>query len=269
MENESNETENEEKYLDVNSSFVLKETLRNLALLFTTVTAITFYNGFFYYGSYLWFWGLAPDLSLINFEEILIRGVEVYCLLFIECIGSAKFLSFLAIPAVLLFVLLFLVSDRVRPTVNKFFDFCDKKFNVKASQQVIIEALVNYLTLIGSVFMLLGLLMFLRTYSVEQGKNAAQKHQKNIVEGIEAKTAFKLLRLSYLDETNQPKTIDTYLINASSTHQAFYVEPDILVLPILRILSIRNIGVKLESKAISEIETSAETEATISTETTQ
>ena len=239
---------------DGNSPFVLKETLRNLAWIFTVVTAITFYNGFFYHASYLWFWGLAPDLSLINFQEILIRGVEVYCLLFIECITSVKFLSFLAIPVFLLLILLYLVTDRVRPTVNKFLDFCDKKFSVKATQQVIIDSIVNYLIIIGSIFVIVALLMFLRNYAVEQGEKAAQKHQKNIIEGVEAQTPFKLNQLTYLDGLNQPNTIDTYLINASLTHSAFYVGSDVLILPTSRILSIRNMGVKSEAEATSKPE---------------
>lgn len=239
---------------NINSSVFLKNTLHNLALLFSLVTAITFYNGFFYYGSYQWYWGLSLDLSLVNFEEILIRGVEVYWLIFVEYIANIKFLGFVVAPVVLLLIVFFLLSDRARPTVNKFFDYCDNRLNFKQAQHEIIDSIVTYLTFVGAVFVVLCLLMFLRTYAVEQGGKAAQKHQNNIIEGVEAQTPFRLNRLTYLDELNQPNTIETYLISASATHQAFYVDPDVLVLPISRILAIRNIGVKPEEEATVETE---------------
>ncbi|MBW2185669.1 MAG: hypothetical protein JRG71_04455 [Deltaproteobacteria bacterium] len=247
--------ESEEKHLkDVNSSFVLKETLRNLALLFSLVTAITFYIGFFYYGSYVRFFGLSTDMFPISFEEMLICGVEAYWAFLFDHQLSILYLM-LVIPAVHLIIFL-LLSNKAVPFVRKAFDYFEKRPLVNASQQEIAGGIFCYVFKCAGVFVIIASLLLLRFYASEQGKETAQSYQQRIVDGTEAETTFKLKQLSYLDAENLPRTVDTYSLTTSSTHSAFYVGSDVLVLPASRILAIRNIGVKPES------ETTAETEVT-------
>lgn len=225
---------------DVNSSTILKETLRNLALLFTLVTAITFYNGFFYYGSYINFFGLSTDMFPISFEVMMIWGVEAYWVFLIENQLRILYLL-LIIPAVHLIVFL-LLTNKANPCVRKVFAYFEKKPLVNAPQQVVVGELFAYVFKCVGVVFIIATLLLLRFYASGQGEKTAQSLQQCIVEGTEAQKTFKLKQLSYLDEANLPRTVESYSVITSFSHSAFYVGSDVLVLPASRILSIRNIG---------------------------
>lgn len=237
---------------DVNSSIILKETLRNLAFLFTAVTAITFYNGFFFYESYTSFFGLSTDMFPISFEEMMIWGVESY---WVFLFAKRLFILYLLLlfPAMNLIVFL-LLSNKAIPFVRKAFEYFEKKPLVNTPQQEIIGHFVSYVVKCSGCVLIIASLLLLRFYASEQGKKTAQSFQQRIVEGTDAEKPFKLKQLSYLDEANLPRTIDTYSLTTSSTHSAFYVGSDVLILPASRILSIRNIGVKPEVVTMVETE---------------
>lgn len=242
--------ETEVKQQEDHSSSILNETLRNLALLFTVVTAITFYNGFFFYGSYISFFGLSTDMFPISFEEMMIWGVEAYWVFLFE---KRLFILYLLLlfPAMNLIVFL-LLSNKAIPFVRKALEYFEKKPLVNTPQQEIVGHFVSYVVKCSGCVLIIASLLMLRFYASEQGEKTAQSFQQRIVEGEEAEKTFKLKQLSYLDEANLPQTVDSYSITSSSTHSAFYVGSDVLILPASRILSIRNIGVKPEVEATDE-----------------
>jgi len=79
-------------------------------------------------------------------------------------------------------------------------------------------------------------------YAYEQGKDSAFREQEKILSGETAIIPFKLIRLSYSDEHGQVKNVKAYPLAVSTSHQAFYVDTDVVVLPADRILEMRNIG---------------------------
>nr|WP_320051153.1 hypothetical protein [uncultured Desulfuromonas sp.] len=222
------------------SSSLVGKILQNSALIIATITAVTYFFGYAVYHGYLSYWGLLGSMFPISMEETIIHGVMKSCLLGIDKWGYFSKIIFIFFAFYLVMFILFF--DKPFQFVSKLFSKENNEQSINERHRFLLSDFFKFLLRLLVVVLVILSVPLTYNYAYEQGKDSAFREQKKILNGEAANIPFKSIRLSYSDQHGHVKSVKAYPLAVSASHQAFYVNTDVVVLPANRILEIRNIG---------------------------
>lgn len=210
--------------------------LKNSAVVITLSTALLYFHGHAYYSSYLSYWGLSLDIFPLTTEDALVQGVYLY---FVLALKNLKVFGW-AIGYVFCVYLLtfFLLFDGPRKLAQKW-GLRGKAILEDTDHQQWSNSAFDMVVKIATVVMIVCLFAVLTATAIDNGVAWAKRNHQKVLAGKDEPKPFEKALVTYQDADAKVRVFEGALLKSSVGHVAFYTRGEVLVLPQVRVISIR------------------------------